>query len=203
MREDDENDQQTYKVVINREEQYSIWFADRDSPSGWSDVGKSGSKAECLAHIDEVWTDMRPLSLRKRMEEMARNPPPAPIEPAPDEQRPGGKDSLVERLEVLQEVEAGLRPGRDVPSLKAQLDRGYVFVRFLATGTELGVRLDRSACDLSPGDFETGTGVISLVGGLTLNDNIVRYRGELDLASLKGRGRLEFVREVDAGASDG
>jgi MbtH protein len=64
----EDEDNRTYKVVVNHEEQYSIWFADRDTPAGWREVGKSGTKAECLAHIKEVWTDMRPLSLRKQME---------------------------------------------------------------------------------------------------------------------------------------
>jgi MbtH protein len=58
-----------YKVVVNHEEQYSIWPADRENPLGWRDAGKMGTKAECLAHIEQVWTDLRPLSLRKRMEE--------------------------------------------------------------------------------------------------------------------------------------
>jgi MbtH protein len=62
-----------YKVVINREEQYSIWPVDRPTPPGWSDVGKTGTKDEVLAYIKEVWTDMRPLSLRKKMEEMERD----------------------------------------------------------------------------------------------------------------------------------
>jgi MbtH protein len=56
-----------FEVVVNHEEQYSIWPADRDPPAGWRKAGKSGVKAECLAYIDEVWTDMRPLSLRKHM----------------------------------------------------------------------------------------------------------------------------------------
>lgn len=64
----DEEDTRIYTVVINHEEQYSIWFADREIPLGWKEVGKSGNKAECLAYIEEVWTDMRPLSLRKQME---------------------------------------------------------------------------------------------------------------------------------------
>ncbi|NES20411.1 MAG: MbtH family protein [Symploca sp. SIO3E6] len=57
--------QTTYKVVVNEEEQYSIWPVKRDNPLGWTDVGKSGIKQECLDYIKEVWTDMRPLSLRK------------------------------------------------------------------------------------------------------------------------------------------
>jgi MbtH protein len=53
-----------YKVVVNHEEQYSIWPAEREIPAGWKEAGKSGNKAECLAYIEEVWTDMRPLSRR-------------------------------------------------------------------------------------------------------------------------------------------
>ena len=62
-------DKRVYKVVINHEEQYSIWPAIKEIPAGWKAVGKEGLKAECLAYIEEVWTDMRPLSLRKFMEE--------------------------------------------------------------------------------------------------------------------------------------
>ena len=62
-----DEEQGTYKVVMNDEEQYSIWFADREIPRGWREAGKEGTKVECLAYIEEVWTDMRPLSLRKAM----------------------------------------------------------------------------------------------------------------------------------------
>jgi MbtH protein len=64
---DEEEDHRVYKAVINDEEQYSIWPADRANPSGWRDVGKVGTKSEVLAAIKELWTDMRPLSLRKKM----------------------------------------------------------------------------------------------------------------------------------------
>ncbi|MGC5013559.1 MbtH family protein [Streptosporangium sp. DT93] len=57
-----------YTVVCNHEEQYSIWWTDRDIPEGWRSVGHSGTREECLAHIEEVWTDMRPLSLRRQMD---------------------------------------------------------------------------------------------------------------------------------------
>ena len=69
---DEEEDDQIYKVVINHEEQYSIWPVDRENALGWNDVGKEGPKQDCLDYIEEVWTDMRPLSLRKKMEEDAR-----------------------------------------------------------------------------------------------------------------------------------
>ncbi len=61
-------DQNTYVVVVNDEEQYSIWSADRDLPAGWRSVGATGTKQDCLTHIETVWTDMRPLSLRRSMD---------------------------------------------------------------------------------------------------------------------------------------
>jgi MbtH protein len=68
MNHEETEDTTNYKVVVNHEEQYSIWPVDRENALGWTDFGKSGSKAECLSCIKDVWTDMRPLSLRKRME---------------------------------------------------------------------------------------------------------------------------------------
>jgi len=59
----DEDDRE-YQVVVNDEEQYSIWLRDQAIPAGWRAVGKAGKKAECLGYIRETWTDMRPLSLR-------------------------------------------------------------------------------------------------------------------------------------------
>jgi MbtH protein len=67
----DQEDATIYKVVVNHEEQYSIWPAYRENALGWRDAGKTGSKAECLQYIKEVWTDMRPLSLRQQMENSA------------------------------------------------------------------------------------------------------------------------------------
>jgi MbtH protein len=69
MGQDESEDTTVYRVVVNHEEQYSIWPADRELPLGWRDTGFSGGKAECLAHIEAVWTDMRPLGLRKAMEQ--------------------------------------------------------------------------------------------------------------------------------------
>jgi MbtH protein len=63
----EEEDTSVYIVVINHEEQYSIWPEYKEIPNGWTAVGKSGTKQECLDYIKEVWTDMRPLSLRKQM----------------------------------------------------------------------------------------------------------------------------------------
>jgi MbtH protein len=76
MSTEEVEDTTIYKVVVNHEEQYSIWPASRENPLGWRDAGKSGPKAECLAYIKEVWTDMRPLSLRKKMEQAERDAEP-------------------------------------------------------------------------------------------------------------------------------
>ena len=56
-----------FLVVVNHEEQYSVWFAERELPAGWRAEGTSGTRDQCLDHIERVWTDMRPLSLRLRM----------------------------------------------------------------------------------------------------------------------------------------
>lgn len=65
---DDDSADLPHLVLINDEEQYSLWRADLDIPAGWRQVFGPGGKSECLAYVDEHWTDMRPLSLRKFME---------------------------------------------------------------------------------------------------------------------------------------
>jgi uncharacterized protein YbdZ (MbtH family) len=190
---DAERDDTTiYKVVVNHEEQYSIWPEYQKNPLGWLDAGKVGPKAECLSHIKEVWTDMRPLSLRKKMAEMAKNPPPPPTFDSDKESEP----SLVDLLcEGDHPVEAGLRPEQTVNALKEAIDRGYLHVKFPNTrgGTELGVRLDRDGCDLTQADFAQGTGAVKISGGLTLNYVKVRCIAEINLGTLKGKGHLAAV----------
>jgi uncharacterized protein YbdZ (MbtH family) len=186
----DREDTTTYKVLVNHEEQYSIWPQYKESPLGWNEVGKIGAKDECLAFIKEVWTDMRPLSLRLKMEEMAKNPPPPP--PAPDPNRPLEK-SLVDKLcEGDHPVEAALRPEKTVKLLKEAIDRNYVHVKFTNTngGTELGIKLDRDACDFERADFESGQGTVHLEGTLTLDYEKTQCIADLDLTTLRGNGHL-------------
>jgi MbtH protein len=64
----DDTDVRSYRVVKNKEEEYSLWMEEKELPPGWVDAGRSGSRQECLVYIAEVWTDMRPLSLRKAMD---------------------------------------------------------------------------------------------------------------------------------------
>lgn len=65
---DEEDDAIVYTVVINHEEQYSLWPSQKTLPAGWRAVGKEGARSDCLKYIDEVWTDMRPASLRRLAE---------------------------------------------------------------------------------------------------------------------------------------
>jgi len=70
---------QQFVTVANDEEQYSIWPADKDIPAGWHEAGCRGTRADCLAFVERVWTDMRPLSLREHMKSAARTSEPGPI----------------------------------------------------------------------------------------------------------------------------
>jgi uncharacterized protein YbdZ (MbtH family) len=193
MNREEKEDTTVYKVVLNHEEQYSIWPEYKENPLGWKDVGKAGPKAECLAYIKEAWTDMRPLSLRRKMEEMARNPLPPPPPPDPDKPR---EKSLVDRLsEGDHPVEVSLRPEKTVKLFKEAIDRGYVHIKFTGTqgGTELGVRLDREASDLGNALLDGQNGSVRLVGGLTLNYVKVRLVADIDLKTLTGKGHLDPV----------
>ncbi|HNP27634.1 MAG: MbtH family NRPS accessory protein [Nitrospira sp.] len=196
---DEEEDLTTYKVVVNHEEQYSIWPVDRENPLGWRDSGPSGPKAECLAYIKEVWTDMRPLSLRKHMEEVARqqaeNPPPPPPPPSTEPPKP---DELVTRLATgTHPVEVGLRPEKTAQAFKDAIDRGYVHIKFTKTkgGTELGVRLDPKTSDWSQADFSQATGSVHVEGTLTLNYVKVRCLADINLSTLTGTGNLVILED--------
>jgi uncharacterized protein YbdZ (MbtH family) len=192
----DREDTTIYKVVVNHEEQYSIWPEYKELPLGWKDVGKSGAKPECLAYIKEVWTDMRPLSLRKQMEESARRRAQEPPPPNAERAHKPKEDDLVSRLSKGEHlVESSLRPEKTVQALKERIDLGYVHIKFTETrgGTELGVRLDREALDLSQADFEGQKGTVHLEGELTLNYVKVRCIADIDLQTLAGKGHLAPV----------
>lgn len=192
----DKDDATIYKVVVNHEEQYSIWPDYKEIPPGWKHEGKTGLKADCLAHIKEVWTDMRPLSLRRKMEEFAKNPPPTPTPVNPDAPR---QKSLVERLcDGDHSVEVGLRP-RTANLFKESIDRGYVHIKFTQTkgGTELGFQLDRNASDFSTADFENGKGDVHVEGSLTLDYVKVKCVADIDLSTLEGKGHLVKIEATE------
>jgi len=185
-----EEDTAVFKVVVNHEEQYSLWPVFKEIPIGWKEVGKTGLKVECLAYIKDIWTDMRPLSLRKAIEERAEELP-----AASDPIILGGKN-LVDRLcEGDHPVEAGLRPEKSAKLFKAAVNRNYVHIKFTGTegGTELGVRLDSESCDFSQADYENGNGVVHVEGSLVLNYVTVKCVADIDLKTLAGKGRLVKV----------
>jgi uncharacterized protein YbdZ (MbtH family) len=185
-----DDDTTNYDVVVNHEQQYSIWPDYREVPLGWTKVGKSGLKAECLAYIKEVWTDMRPLSLRKKMEEIAKKGPP-PSTPA--SAQPYEDDLFARLCAGSHPVVIRLRPEKTAQALKEAIERGYVHIEFSDTrgGTELAVRIDHEATDTSDADFARSIGAIRIIGFTSLNYAKARCNASIDLQTLSGTGRLE------------
>jgi uncharacterized protein YbdZ (MbtH family) len=178
-----------YNVVMNHEEQYSVWPVDREIPLGWQTVGRSGTKEDCLKHIEEIWTDMRPLSLRKAMEE-SRTAGTGKVTEAEAEEY---ESPVVRLAKGSHPVRAVVGKDGGFDAFKQAVKMGYVHVEFTDTqgGTNLGLRLDREECDLQDCDSETPAGRVRLVGRLTFDYVKVRCTAEIDLATLVGSGRLD------------
>jgi uncharacterized protein YbdZ (MbtH family) len=180
-----------FLVVKNHEEQYSIWPVGREIPLGWIDCGFNGDKQSCLKHIESVWTDMRPLSLRKQMDSLATT---AVTEPTA-ESVPSGP-SLVERLcSTTHKVRVVVRPENSDTAFKDALDRGFVQIEFTETqgGTVLGFPVDTEQSDFSQMSGNKQNGQIVIVGLLTLNFQKVRCVATINLKDLTGEGKLELI----------
>ena len=187
-------DSTTYKVVVNHEEQYSIWPERRENPPGWTSPGVTGSKAECLNYIDSVWTDMRPLSLRKAMEEAKATPA--------RENRHRESELAEESLPVRlsrgsHPVELALRPEQSLDALLRQVKTGCLPVRFTGTrgGTELSVPLEPSVVQLIGDQIARGETAIQVIGALTLDYTRVRCLADIDVTTFTGSGRLELLKD--------
>ncbi len=179
------NEALEYRVVVNHEEQYSIWPSYKDRPRGWDDAGKRGSKDECLAWIEQVWTDMRPKSLRTQAA-LVRS---APLTVETDESE-RLLPSLVERL-AQGEHPVVVSRAKSAEDLALQLERGYVHLLFVGTqgGTELGFQLDAPA----PGRRELSDSaqeVLQISGRLQVDFESVQIVARIDPATLHGAGRL-------------
>jgi len=104
-------------------------------------------------------------------------------------------NELVVRLGKEQPVETA-RPEKTAKALKECVDRDYVHVMFVKTGTEVGVQLDRRDCKFD-GDFDNATGKVHIVGGLILNYDKVRVVADIDLSTCEGTGRMEPVSDEE------
>ena len=183
----------SYKVVTNHEEQYSIWPAEKEIPPGWRDVGKSGLKSECLDYINEVWTDMRPLSLRNKMEEIGK---------AKTGNTNQASESTTKKDKLLIRLSSGKHPVEidriektDGKDIQKRIKQGYIHIRFPATkgGTVLGIALEDKECRLDNANFEGNSGSVYLEGNLTLDYVKARCIAEIDIKTKKGVGHLEPV----------
>ncbi len=196
MSEQEATSTEQFQVVVNHEEQYSYWAVDRDLPAGWRAEGTVGSKQACLDHIERVWTDMRPKSLREALEagtagEALESVPDADNEP---------DDALVRRLADGPHpvVVTGVGdPDADdaIRRFRERLDRGQLQVRFTDTrgGTELGLRFEPASVDRAGCDFDTRSGQLTVAGELNLDGVDVRCEVQLSLADLAGSGRLHVL----------
>ena len=201
------DDDRIWKVVVNHEEQYSVWFANRESPLGWNEVGKEGTKAECLTYINEVWTDMRPLSLRKQMDDSQRSVEGQDalsgkqgVEAVVEGKSDGSEnhESLVNRLcQGIHPVSLWPTP-MTAAAFSERLDNGLIHVEFPETrgGTRIGVRVDNNSSDISQADLEKATGKVRIVGHLVLDYVPVRCVVDIALPEFTGTGRLEKVSEI-------
>lgn len=199
MGRNEPEDTREYKVVVNHEEQYSIWPADRENPAGWANEGMRGNKQACLDHIAAVWKDMRPLSLRKRMDELARQRESdvANIVNA-DSPAAGANDDLVSRLcNGDHPVELVLRPAKTREVFEQNLARRCVHIKFTETrgGTELDVNITAQNAAKNEKDLAQGNRTVRLEGSLTLNYVNVNCVAEINTQTFTGVGRLEIVED--------
>ncbi len=188
-----------YTVVVNVEEQYSIWPSFKKVPEGWSEVGFTGKKQDCLSHIKEIWKDMRPLSLRKKMEEQKnswneRRKQAISTQPTicPE------ASSTVEFLtKGVQSISAKLA-GHGVASFHNSLVREYIHLTFTGTRgqTCIGIKIDPQKTEFKNVDFEKGVGLVKVEGNFILDFVKLKCCAEIDLQDLSGTAQLEIVQKL-------
>ena len=180
-----------YLVVVNDEEQYSIWPEGRDLPLGWRAEGTSGPKDACLDHIEKIWTDMRPRSLREKLAkglgtiDDAASPDVDEVDPLVQRLAKGSHPIVVAGVGDRTAAEA-------IERFRHRMERGHVNVLFTGTngGTELSLRFDPASVDRSRCDFARRSGSLALAADLNLDGVDVRCEVEVSLAELAGTGRL-------------
>ena len=105
-------------------------------------------------------------------------------------------NELVKKLSIgSHPVEASIKPEKTVTAFKESIERGYIHIKFTNTkgGTELGIKFDKDASDLSSANFEQKTGIARVVGDLKLNYVPVKCVADIELETLTGKGHLEVI----------
>jgi MbtH protein len=182
-----------YSVVANLEGQYSIWPANMKIPDGWTAQGVEGSKEECLNHIEEVWTDMRPRSLLRQLEKYQK---PTPVNRVAEEPVLETASPLVRRLcSGPSPVEFVSYSGNTREALREQMEMGHIHVRFAGPRGDADLRLTLRPGTDSPSHDPGGQGQksIQLVGEAVVDFVKLRCTVILQLENLRGTATCEKV----------
>ncbi len=206
--QDQENDPTAYKVLINHEGQYSIWPAERKDPKGWREVGKKGTKTECLTYIDEHWVDMCPLSVRKMVEQGSRKQ--GELRKGLPESSGGGyrgtpqKDLVSFLSDGAHPIEVAERPISSAGVLREAIRSGNVHLAFIDTRgrTELRVNISDSQNQYDLTKFEEESGVIHIAGTCNLNSKDLELEADIDLGTLTGQGYVRLAKNPMRGAAE-
>jgi len=196
-----------YKVVVNEEQQYSIWPTWKPDPPGWTDEGTKGPKQKCLDHIEKIWTDMRPLSLRKWMEansmpltsENVKITLPTVTDTSKDHFHAAKPpNELVRKLmneqpvQIIRYLEEG-KPS--IEKLRRAVETGYILVKFTETkgGTELGcnVKNDNPKCSIQWKENSQ----LTFSGRLKLDFTPILVHATIDCTTFQGTGRVEVTED--------
>eukprot|EP00163_Fabomonas_tropica_P022886 TRINITY_DN4005_c0_g1_i1.p1 TRINITY_DN4005_c0_g1~~TRINITY_DN4005_c0_g1_i1.p1 ORF type:complete len:214 (-),score=58.26 TRINITY_DN4005_c0_g1_i1:128-769(-) len=205
-------DVERFRVVLNHEEQYSIWPSWKENAPGWRDEGTEGTKEEVMAYIDKVWTDMRPLSLRKKMSEWEKNRPKVDRDEARRRieamrantdafHTPQPANALVTKLMDKQAVQI-IRYRNDdgtpaLDKLKDAVKRQYVLVKFTQTtgGTELGLNLTPLPDRPTYSQVHWSDTQLQVTGRAKLDYTPILIHASIDLATFEGTGHVEVCED--------
>jgi len=195
----DNKDQYDYSVVVNDEEQYSIWPIFKIVPEGWKEVGFKGKKEDCLSHISQVWTDMRPLSLRNKMDELQKEWTETVNTKS---ETPSHTQSEMSSTVVF--LVNGIHPistkptDNDCKSFHTSLNRQYIHITFTDTagGTCLGMRIDPNKTVFIDANFESELGSIEVEGICVLDYVRIKCFARINLQTLSGTASLEIIKKL-------
>lgn len=195
-----QDDEVLYSVVMNSEEQYSIWPVFKTVPQGWDTVGVSGSKDICLSHIKEVWTDMRPLSLRKKIKEAELKAGSATDNRTTPLQKEGQQESIVSFLERIQDHPVTVKPtNRNFQEFKESLARHYVHLTFTDTrgGTTVAVRLIPEKVNVEGENILQETGTVHFEGSFILDYSRMKCIAAINLKTFEGVCQVEVIERLN------